>query len=499
MNIKGIKKDARKSLNRNFFRTILVVFIAGIIINGGYSYSSYVYDSKFVTKISPITTSYTALKTFMNNMFDNGAEVKRGILAPLVENISENKNISVGFISFINNMVFNKNLSSRMVSFIGLILSIIIYVFIQNVFKVGKARYFLEQRRYKNTKVDKLLFPYQVKKTLHMAYILFIRDLKLVLWLFTIVGLPIKYYEYKLISHILAENPNVTLDEAFKISKELTDGYKLDMFKLDLSMIGWYVLQLLTLGISSMFYFNAYKETVYTELYMSLRNTKKSTSRLLDLLNDKYLDIKEYQDKAYPKDKFSIQNTRGININASKKYSFITYLMMFYIFSIIGWVWEVLLGFVTTGEFVNRGALHGPWLPLYGAGCILILVVLRKLTKKPVLFFISTMILCGLVEYTTAWYLETFKDLRWWYYDGYFMNLNGRICLEGLLVFGLGGSAVTYFAAPIFDNLISKIPKKICITLCVVLTISFGYDFIDAQFHPNIGNGVTVGLMDSSK
>lgn len=498
MNLKKLKSDARKSLKRNFFRTILVVFIANIIINGGYSYSSYVYDSKFVSNISPVTTSYTALKTFMNNIFDDGTEVKRGILAPLIENISENKNVSVGFISFINNMVFNENLSSRMVSLIGLVVSILLYIFIQNVFKVGRSRYFLEQRRYKYTKVDKLLFPYQVKKTLHMAYILFIRDVKLLLWLFTIVGLPIKYYEYKMIPYILAENPNVTLDEAFKISKELTSGYKIDMFILDLSMIGWYILQLLTLGISSMFYFNAYKESIYTELYMSLRNTKKSTSRVLDLLNDKYLDIKDYQDKAYPKEKFSIPYISStLNSNVDKKYSFISYLMMFYIFSMVGWIWEVILGFVTTGEFVNRGALHGPWLPLYGAGCVLILVLLRKLTKKPVLFFITTMILCGFIEYTTAWYLETFKSLRWWYYDGFFMNLHGRICLEGLLVFGLGGSAVTYFAAPILDNLINKIPKKICITICVILSLTFGYDFIDAQIHPNIGNGVTVGLMDS--
>ena len=95
------------------------------------------------------------------------------------------------------------------------------------------------------------------------------------------------------------------------------------------------------------------------------------------------------------------------------------------------------------------------------------------------------------IEYGTAWFLETFKDLRWWSYDGYFLNLQGRICLEGLLVFGLASTANTYFLAPVCDKLYSKIPYKTSVIICIILVTIYGADFIYSQTHPNVGYGVS--------
>ena len=55
---------------------------------------------------------------------------------------------------------------------------------------------------------------------------------------------------------------------------------------------------------------------------------------------------------------------------------------------------------------MNRGVLHGPWLPIYGGGGVLILLLLNKLRKRPVLEFVGIVILCGCVEYTTSVVLE---------------------------------------------------------------------------------------------
>ena len=71
------------------------------------------------------------------------------------------------------------------------------------------------------------------------------------------------------------------------------------------------------------------------------------------------------------------------------------------------------------GKFVNRGVLHGPWLPIYGSGGVLILLLLYRLRRKPVLEFISAVTLCGIVEYFTAYYLETVHGMKWWDYSGY--------------------------------------------------------------------------------
>lgn len=175
----------------------------------------------------------------------------------------------------------------------------------------------------------------------------------------------------------------------------------------------------------------------------------------------------------------------------TRKYPVTTLVLLFFLFSIIGWCWEVVLHLLSEGTFVNRGVLHGPWLPIYGTGGVLVLLTLYKLRDKPWLEFWATVAVCGVVEYFTAYYLETVYDRRWWDYAGYFLNLHGRICAEGLLVFGLGGMAVVYGVAPLFDNLLHKVRRSVLIGLCAALIALFCVDQAYSHFHPNEGEGIT--------
>ena len=175
----------------------------------------------------------------------------------------------------------------------------------------------------------------------------------------------------------------------------------------------------------------------------------------------------------------------------TRKYPVTTLVLLFFLFSIIGWCWEVVLHLLSEGTFVNRGVLHGPWLPIYGTGGVLVLLMLYKLRDKPWLEFWATVVVCGVVEYFTAYYLETVYDRRWWDYAGYFLNLHGRICAEGLLVFGLGGMAVVYGVAPLFDNLLHKVRRSVLIGLCAALIALFCVDQAYSHFHPNEGEGIT--------
>ena len=95
----------------------------------------------------------------------------------------------------------------------------------------------------------------------------------------------------------------------------------------------------------------------------------------------------------------------------------------------------------------------------------------------------------------TSWILEKCFNLKWWDYQGYFMNLNGRVCLEGLLVFGLAGVLMTYFIAPFVDNLFRKIPDKTKKVICILLIILFVFDVCYSSGHPNVGDGVTENLI----
>ncbi|MBQ6312093.1 MAG: DUF975 family protein, partial [Lachnospiraceae bacterium] len=132
-----------------------------------------------------------------------------------------------------------------------------------------------------------------------------------------------------------------------------------------------------------------------------------------------------------------------------RPYTIWSLILAFIFFSFVGWLWEVSLHLIKDGVFVNRGVFHGPWLPIYGGGLVMILIVLARFRKKPQVEIALIVVLCGIVEYFTSLFLELSAGMRWWDYTGYFLNLNGRICAEGLLVFALGGAAVVYLAMPL--------------------------------------------------
>lgn len=175
-----------------------------------------------------------------------------------------------------------------------------------------------------------------------------------------------------------------------------------------------------------------------------------------------------------------------------RRYSVWSLVLLFFIFSFIGWCWEVSLHLVLDGVFVNRGALHGPWLPIYGSGGVLLLTLLNRVRSSPVKEFFCIIFVCGMVEYWTSYYLEMVYDgMKWWDYSGYFLNLNGRICAEGLLVFGIGGMVFVYIAAPLLDNRIRVIRKQVLVWSCLLLLGMYAADTVYSAGHPNEGEGIT--------
>lgn len=204
---------------------------------------------------------------------------------------------------------------------------------------------------------------------------------------------------------------------------------------------------------------------------------------------------KEATGLVYPSRLSPIPEQRRIkaldNIHYMRHYSLSSLAMLFVIFSNFGWTWELFYYFLMKGQLINRGFNHGPWLPIYGFGGLIVLMGLHRVRKRPVVFFFSTIISCGAVEYFTSWFLEAAFNKKWWDYSGYFLNLNSRICAEGLFVFGVCGLAFIYVLAPIIDNLIRKINRKVLVPLAVVLVMIIAADFVYSNFVPNTGYGIT--------
>ena len=179
------------------------------------------------------------------------------------------------------------------------------------------------------------------------------------------------------------------------------------------------------------------------------------------------------------------------SIHYLRHYSVCSLIMMFFIFSNFGWMWELLYYFLMKGKLINRGVLHGPWLPIYGFGGLIVLTLLTRFRKRPFIFFIASITLCGAVEYFTGWYLEAVFGSQWWNYDGYFLNLNGRICAEGLFVFGICALAFIYVLAPLLDNLIRKINRRVLLSVAVALLVLITVDCVYSYIVPNTGYGIT--------
>lgn len=243
---------------------------------------------------------------------------------------------------------------------------------------------------------------------------------------------------------------------------------------------------------------NGIKKVIADFLGISLSDTKEMEQIEQEDRKKQRLEIFKnvVKRKEYPMRLFTIperhHRQKLDTINYMRKYSIWSLIAMLFIFAIIGWVWEVILHIIVDGEFVKRGVLHGPWLPIYGYGGILILTVLNKFRDKPLIQFLTIIVLCGTIEYFTAVYLEyAYNGQKWWDYTGYFLNLHGKICAEGLLVFGLGGIAVVYIVAPLLDNIIQKIDRKKLITVCCILLALFIFDNIYSKTDPNVGKGIT--------
>lgn len=140
-------------------------------------------------------------------------------------------------------------------------------IFVGNVLLVGGCRFFVLNQTEMAT-AGTLGYGFKSGSYGNIVLIMFLRNLFTFLWtlLFVVPGI-IKHYEYLMVPYILAENPGMGREEAFLISKKMMMGQKLDTFVLDLSFIGWRILEGLTFGILAVFYVEPYIQSTFAELY----------------------------------------------------------------------------------------------------------------------------------------------------------------------------------------------------------------------------------------
>ena len=223
-NRQQVKEQAKQIMKRNYWKMFVVTLLAGILTGEK-------------------TTIIERVQDFASNNLSYDAQP-----------IFYSPNFQYIFYSFIS---------------VASILGILYTIFIGNVIVVGKNGYFIKNHN-DNPELSEIFNGFK-GNYLNVVKIMFLMDLKTLLWLFLFIvpGL-IKAYEYSMIPYLLAENPDLSASQAFSLSKQMTTGQKMDLFVLDLSFIGWLFLGLICCGIGLLFV-QPYPEATKAEVYLILK------------------------------------------------------------------------------------------------------------------------------------------------------------------------------------------------------------------------------------
>lgn len=154
------------------------------------------------------------------------------------------------------------------------------------------------------------------------------------------------------------------------------------------------------------------------------------------------------------------------------------YILFFFVYSFLGWCLEVICKLITEKRFTNRGILIGPICPIYGYGVLIMTLFFRKYLNDPITLFILIIVSCSILEYFTSYFLEKVYHTRWWDYSTKKFNINGRICLETMIPFGILGLLIMNYINPIVFNLLNILPNYLIYILSTIFLITYIIDNI---------------------
>lgn len=388
-----------------------------------------------------------------------------------------------------NSDYFSRNVGEVVVFLvIGAILSAMGSFFVRNVTIIGRNRYIMENRVCRKVRLRRLLAPYHKGYLWNIVKVMFCYRVTLTLWWLTFFGGIYKSYQYFFVPYILAENPSVKWKEAKRLSAQMTKGYKRKIFLTQLSYTHIWFLKLIP--IVGLLVPVPLEMSLNAEFYFTLRNNPAISS---DLLRETAFSGAPYTEDPTERT-FVLQDLRLIRRHAPgerSRYGLLDYIFLFFVFCFIGWVWECGLYIVRDQMLVNRGTLYGPWIPIYGVGGVGMVFFLDRFKEHKVKLILLELGLCAVLEYASSLLLDLMFNASYWDYNDMLFNLNGRICLAGLVAFALGGAAAIYLIAPALSDLTGKISKKKRIVIASILCAAFVADIVcGILFGFNSGAGV---------
>lgn len=149
-------------------------------------------------------------------------------------------------------------------------------------------------------------------------------------------------------------------------------------------------------------------------------------------------------------------------------------IVQFFAYSLMGWCTEVVLKYLQYHRFINRGFLIGPYCPIYGMGALIMTTCIGG-TISSYAGYLATFALafavCGVLEFTVSYVMEKLFHARWWDYSQKPMNLQGRIWIGNLILFGLAGIVIVKWINPPFFDALLRLPQELTAALAAVIVL----------------------------
>jgi len=153
------------------------------------------------------------------------------------------------------------------------------------------------------------------------------------------------------------------------------------------------------------------------------------------------------------------------------------WLFFFYFYCFFGWCFESSYVSLKNRHPVNRGFMRGPFLPLYGSGAVMMLIVSMPFQHNLVLTYIAGCIGATALEYVTGVTMEALFKVRYWDYSNQRFNFQGQICLSSTLAWGGLTILMTRVVHKPIEQMVLSIPEGVLSAAVFVLTVYIVADF----------------------
>ncbi len=158
-------------------------------------------------------------------------------------------------------------------------------------------------------------------------------------------------------------------------------------------------------------------------------------------------------------------------------YTIIQWIAFFLIYGFIGWCYESVYVSIKHKRWVNRGFMRGPFLPLYGSGAVVMLIVTIPFRDNLLFTYLAGCVGATALEYVTGVTMEALFKIRYWDYSNRKLNFQGHICLVATLAWGAFTILMTKGIHAPIERMVLEMPQIVVSVIVILVSVVCIVDF----------------------